>query len=308
MISPELLRAQRRAICEKIQRILACAGRHAPGLCRYLRLSAERGRLRAHPRDTADAAATASCDDGRGRGLHRHQHLRHPRARGGPRVYGNVGALVHTQGAPSAAEDFPLRLHDGAARRWPTRIKKSYRHVDGVFNPTPALAFPGTAAVRACAQQAHLRDRRLCGQSLPRVSRSCARSNLKAWVSIMYGCNNFCSYCIVPYVRGPRTRRAGRMKFWKRCAQLVAAGYKDITLLGQNVNSYGKDLGLRRRFCRSAGARSRELPGAVLAPLHDEPPEGREPRSSLTRSPNIRRSPSSSISRSSPATTGCSRR
>lgn len=66
-------------------------------------------------------------------------------------------------------------------------------------------------------------------------------NSAKAWLPIMYGCDNFCSYCVVPYVRG-RERSRNSADIIAEFKEIVAEGYKDITLLGQNVNSYGKGL------------------------------------------------------------------
>jgi tRNA-2-methylthio-N6-dimethylallyladenosine synthase len=66
---------------------------------------------------------------------------------------------------------------------------------------------------------------------------------LSAWVPVMYGCNNFCTYCIVPYVRG-RERSRLPQDVLREVEQAARQGYKEVTLLGQNVNSYGKDHGL----------------------------------------------------------------
>jgi tRNA-2-methylthio-N6-dimethylallyladenosine synthase len=74
-------------------------------------------------------------------------------------------------------------------------------------------------------------------ENLPKVR----RGNIKGWVNIMYGCDKFCTYCIVPYTRGKeRSRRPEEII--QEVRHLAAQGYKEITLLGQNVNAYGKDL------------------------------------------------------------------
>lgn len=74
-------------------------------------------------------------------------------------------------------------------------------------------------------------------------------SKIKAWVNIMYGCDKFCTYCIVPYTRGKQ--RSRKMdKILEEVVELKNAGYKEITLLGQNVNAYGKDLNDNSSFSK----------------------------------------------------------
>jgi len=118
-------------------------------------------------------------------------------------------------------------------------VRKKYRHVDLVF---------GTHALYEFAEllyQIEVNHKRVfciensdgaIAEDLP-MRRD---EPFKAWVSIMYGCNNFCSYCIVPYVRG-RERSRRPEKVLEEIRALAEDGCREITLLGQNVNSYGND-------------------------------------------------------------------
>ena len=118
-------------------------------------------------------------------------------------------------------------------------IKHSYPYVDFVFGTSSLHRLPELIYTKMkkgkrlyCSEEKEY----LVAEGLP-IYRE---SSYRAWVSIMYGCNNFCTYCIVPYVRG-RERSRRPEDIISEVRELVAAGYKDITLLGQNVNSYGKD-------------------------------------------------------------------
>ena len=155
------------------------------------------------------------------------------------RVFGNLGALVHTKRRHPGQKIFLCGCMAGQ-RVVTERIKMSYHHVDGVFSTHHLWQFPEILyrTLYTGKRAFYVEDEAgSIAEGLPQV-----RDNtLKAWVSIMYGCNNFCTYCIVPYVRG-RERSRKPEDILKECRELIAAGCKEITLLGQNVNSYGKDL------------------------------------------------------------------
>ena len=155
------------------------------------------------------------------------------------RVYGNLGALTHTKKA-NPAQVICLCGCMAQQGRVAEKVRASYRHVDLVFGPHVLWRFPELLqkVYREHGRVFSIDDSPGCiAEGLPIVR----EDPVKAWVSVMYGCNNFCSYCIVPYVRG-RERSRDRAHILADVRQLIAEGHKDITLLGQNVNSYGKDL------------------------------------------------------------------
>ena len=120
------------------------------------------------------------------------------------------------------------------------KIKKVHEHVDLVFG-THALYKMPELLYRAIHEKKTVVDIDSSDGAIAEDIPIMRDDDKKAWVSVMYGCNNFCSYCIVPYVRGrEKSRKPGDILAEFR--GLVEAGYKEITLLGQNVNSYGKGL------------------------------------------------------------------
>ena len=176
------------------------------------------------------------------------------------RVYGNLGALTHTK---KANPEQIICLCGCMAQRPEVaeKVRQSYRHVDLVFGPQALWKFP------ELLYQVYTRRGRVfsvenehgsIAEGMPVVR----EGRTRAWVSIMYGCNNFCSYCIVPYVRG-RERSRDPEQIIREVRQLAAEGYKEITLLGQNVNSYGKDLGIGYDFADLLSALD-EIPGDYL--------------------------------------------
>jgi len=141
------------------------------------------------------------------------------------------------------------------------KIKMSYPYVDFVFGTEMLWRFP------EILYRAMTEDRRLFfpNSGEPVISERMPvlrESTFRAWVSIMYGCNNFCSYCIVPYVRG-RERSRNPEDILSEVNELVRAGYREITLLGQNVNSYGKNADFDCDFAELLH-RIAEIPGDFL--------------------------------------------
>ncbi len=155
------------------------------------------------------------------------------------KVYGHLGALKKLK------ETNPNLIIAicGCMMQQPevvAHIKKVYKHVDIVFGTHNLYKLPEllNTAITANKMVVDVWDSTgSIAENMPIIR----KDKLKAWVTVMYGCNNFCSYCIVPYVRG-RERSRGIDEIKNEVIKLAEDGCKEVTLLGQNVNSYGKDL------------------------------------------------------------------
>lgn len=155
------------------------------------------------------------------------------------RVFGNVGALKNLK------RKYPKTLIALCGcmmeqKHIAERMYKSFPYVGLVFGTHVLHQFPQLLyKALSTGKRVYSRgeDDTLVHEGIP-VRRD---GTIKGWLPIMYGCNNFCTYCIVPYVRG-RERSRDKEIILNEAREMISSGYKDIALLGQNVNSYGKNL------------------------------------------------------------------
>ncbi|MEF2901115.1 MAG: tRNA (N6-isopentenyl adenosine(37)-C2)-methylthiotransferase MiaB [Terrisporobacter sp.] len=155
------------------------------------------------------------------------------------KVYGNLG---HLKLAKRKNPDLKIAVC-GCMMQQPhvvKEIKSRYKHVDLVFGTHNLYKFPELLTNTMDSDKLLVDVWDVDGEVVEGL-RSSRKFELKAFVNIMYGCNNFCTYCIVPYTRG-RERSRTPEDIINEIKDLAAKGTKEITLLGQNVDSYGKTL------------------------------------------------------------------
>lgn len=151
------------------------------------------------------------------------------------KVIGKIGRLKHIK---KSRPDMIVGVCGCMAQSWGDKLIEMFPHLDIVLGTSRLTEIPRL-----------IRQFRELGKAVIDVSETPSdteivspvrESSISAWVTIMHGCNNFCSYCIVPYVRG-RERSRSSYSILEEVKELGESGYKEITLLGQNVNSYGLD-------------------------------------------------------------------
>ena len=155
------------------------------------------------------------------------------------KAFGMLGRLKHLK---ETKKDLLIGLCGCMAQEASVveEIMEKYKYVNFVFGTHNLYELPEIIdkAVEENKQQIEVYSREGdLVEGLPVVR----ANNYKAYVNIIYGCNKFCTYCIVPYTRG-RERSRKKEDILKEIDELIAQGYKEVTLLGQNVNAYGKDL------------------------------------------------------------------
>ena len=161
------------------------------------------------------------------------------RAHAEDRVFGNIGVMKQIK---QKNKNMIVAVCGCMAQQQSVadRVKKSYPYVDMLFGTHVTQRLPEFIYKRLTGGGRIFEisdDNNEIIEGMP-IHRD---GKIRGWLPIMYGCDNFCTYCIVPYVRGRERSRASE-EIIKEAKELIKAGYKEIFLLGQNVNSYGKGL------------------------------------------------------------------
>lgn len=163
------------------------------------------------------------------------------------KILGKIGEMKRLK---RENPDMVLCVAGCMAQEWGKDLQKKYPQVDLVLGTAHVNNFSSILqnhlAGHGCAESVY-DDLAIMPQEFE--GSFVRKSSFAAWVPIMYGCNNFCTYCIVPYVRGWERSRSAEA-ICHEIEKAVALGYKEFTLLGQNVNSYGKDRGEEEGFSK----------------------------------------------------------
>lgn len=153
------------------------------------------------------------------------------------KVYGKIGEI---KGLKRQNPNLILGITGCMAQKEGEKLIKRAPHIDFVLGTNKIQQVVATVQALENEEARHIVDTAINEAEMPEDMAINRKTALSAWIPIMYGCNNFCTYCIVPYVRG-RERSRLPEDIIAEIKEAVAQGFKEVTLLGQNVNSYGKD-------------------------------------------------------------------